>query len=115
MPLVRPIQRDEAAIERWRVEVWPEVKKRVKQARRTLVFIDESGFYSPPGVVKTHAPRGATPVLQEWQTNDHLSVMGAVPPPGRIYSLVRQESLNGLHSVCCLCRCRVLDAASPVC
>lgn len=99
VPLVRAIQRDEAAIERWRVEVWPEVKKRAKQEHRTLAFIDESGFYLLPGVVKTYGPKGSTPVLKEWQTRDHLSVMGAVTPSGRIYSLVRQESLNGLHSV----------------
>ena len=99
VPLVRAIQRDEAAIERWRSEVWPEIRRRAKQERRTLVFIDESGFYLLPGVVKTYGPRGVTPVLKEWQTRDHLSVMGAVTPTGKVYSLIRQESLNGLHSV----------------
>jgi hypothetical protein len=30
---------------------------------------------------------------------DHLSVMGGMTPVGKIYTLVRQESLNELHSV----------------
>jgi transposase len=34
-----------------------------------------------------------------FQTHDHLSVMGGVTPTGRIYVLVRQESLNGLHTI----------------
>ena len=61
--------------------------------------MDESGFYLLPGVVKTYGPRGETPVVDEWQTRDHLSVMGGVTPEGKVYSLVRPHSLNGLHSI----------------
>src|SRR5436189_281940 len=52
-----------------------------------------------PGVVKTSAPAGLTPVVYEWQNRDHLCVMGGLTPQGKMYSLVRQEALNGLHSV----------------
>ena len=64
-----------------------------------LIFEDESGFYPLPGTVRTYAPEGLTPVLREKQTRDHLSVMGAMTPLGQVYTLVRQESLNGLHCV----------------
>jgi transposase len=99
VPITRAIQRDEAAIERWRAEVWPTLRARAKRERRTLVFVDEAGFYLLPGVVRTYGPRGQTPIIPEWQTRDHLSVMGGVTPAGRVYTLARQESLNGLHSV----------------
>jgi transposase len=61
--------------------------------------VEESGFYLLPGVVKTDAPQGQTPLVPEWQTRDHLSVMGAVTPQGKIATLVRQEPLNGLHTL----------------
>src|SRR3954451_8629025 len=99
LPIVRAIQRDEQEIERWRIEVGPRLKKEARRERRALVFVDESGFYLLPGKVRTYAPEGHTPVLPEWQTSDHLSVMGGVTPEGRIYTLVRQESLNGLHTI----------------
>jgi transposase len=99
VPITRAIQRDEAAIERWRTEVWPELTRRAKRERRTLVFVDEAGFYLLPAVVRTYSPRGQTPLLPEWQTRDHLSVMGGVTPAGKVYTLARQESLTGLHSV----------------
>ena len=51
--------------------------------------MDESGFYLLPGVVKTYAPRGEAPILDEWQTRDHLSGMGGVTPQRKVYSLVR--------------------------
>ena len=99
VPITRAIQRNEEAIERWRVEAWPVLKEKARRQRRTIVFVDESGCYLLPGVVKTYAPRGKTPVLDEWQTRDHLSVMGGVTPQGKVYSLVRPHSFNGLHSV----------------
>jgi transposase len=99
LPITRAIQRNEEEIERWRSEVWPDLKAQARRERRTLVFVDEAGFYLLPGRVRTYAPAGDTPVLHEWQTRDHLSVMGAVTPTSRIYVLVRQESLNGLHTI----------------
>jgi transposase len=99
VPIKRAIQRDEQAIECWRAEVWPDLQQRARRERRTLVFVDESGFYLLPGVVKTYAPKGQTPVLRAKLTRDHLSVMGGMTPLGKVYTLVRQESLNGLHSI----------------
>jgi transposase len=99
VPIKRAIQRDEEAIRRWREEVWPELRRRARRERRVLVFEDESGFYLLPGLVRTYAPEAQTPVLREKQTHDHLSVMGGMTPAGKVYTLARQESLNGLHSI----------------
>lgn len=99
VPIRRAIQRDEQAISRWRDEVWPELQRRARCERRVLVFEDESGFYLLPGLVRTYGPQGQTPVLREKQTRDHLSVMGGMTPAGKVYTLVRQKSLNGMHSI----------------
>jgi len=99
MPMTRALQRDEQEIEQWRVEVWPRLKTEARRQRRALVFVDESGFYLLPGKVRTYAPEAHTPVLREWQTRDHLSVMGGVTPVGKISTLARQESLTGLHTI----------------
>jgi transposase len=99
VPIRRALQRDEEAIRRWRQEVWPDLQRRARRERRVLVFEDESGFYLLPGLVRTYAPAAQTPVLREKQTRDHLSVMGGMTPAGKVYTLARQESLNGLHSV----------------
>ena len=99
VPITRALQRDEQAIERWRLEAWPALRRKARRERRSLVFVDESGFYLLPGVVKTYGPEGRTPIISEWQTRDHLSVMGGVTPQGKVYSLVRPTSLSGLQSV----------------
>jgi transposase len=99
LPITRAIQRDEEEIERRRSQAWPRLKARARRERRTPVFVDEAGFYLLPGRVRTYAPEGHPPVLPEWETRDHLSVMGGVTPAGKIYVLVRRESLNGLHTI----------------
>jgi transposase len=99
VPIRRALQRNEEAIRRWRDEVWPELRRRARRERRVLVFEDEAGFYLLPGVVRTYAPEARTPVLREKQTRDHLSVMGGMTPQGKVYTLARQESLNGGHSI----------------
>lgn len=98
-PIRRAAQRNEAAIAEWRRQTWPRLLTEAKVERRTLVFVDESGFYLLPSVVKTYAPRAHTPILSVKLTRDHLSVMGGITPGGRVYTLARQESLNGSHSV----------------
>jgi transposase len=99
VPIKRAIQRDERAIRLWREEVWPDLLRRAHRERRVLVFEDESGFYLLPGLVRTYSPQAQTPIIRVKLTRDHLSVMGGMTPEGKVYTLVRQEPLNGLHSI----------------
>ena len=99
VPITRAIQRDEEAIARWREHDWPQLKRIATRQKRTLTFVDESGLYLLPGVVKTYGLKGHTPVVDEWQTRDHLSVMGALTTDGRVYTLVRRKSLTGVETV----------------
>jgi transposase len=99
IPVTRAIQRDEPAIERWRETVWPALRRQAVRERRTLVFMDESGFYLMPGVVKTYGPRGQTPVIDKRLTRDHLSVMAGFTPAGKVYTLVRAEVFTSEHTV----------------
>jgi transposase len=99
IPITRAIQRDEAAIAHWRAKVWPELRQQASRERRTLVFVDESGFYLLPGLVRTYGPKGQTPVVDKRLSRDHLSVMAGVTPAGKLYTLVRQEALSSSDSV----------------
>ena len=61
---------------------------KAQSERRTIVWVDEAGFYLLPGLVRTYAPRGQTPILWVPCTRDHLSVIsglthdGPAPAPG---------------------------------
>jgi transposase len=51
-----------------------------------------------PGRVQTYSPCGLTPVVYEWQTRDHLSVVAGLTRRGRLFTLVRDESLDAAAS-----------------
>jgi transposase len=91
VPIRRASQRDESAIAWWRDVTWPDLRAAAGRERRV--------FYLLPGVVKTYAPEGPTPVLRAKHTRDHLSVMAGLTPAGKVYTLVRQEALTGLDTV----------------
>jgi transposase len=57
--------------------------------------VDEAGVYLLPGLVRTYSPEGLTPVVYEWQTRDHLSLMAGLTRRGRLSVLVREETLGG--------------------
>jgi len=59
-----------------------------------LVFVDESGFYLLPSVVRTYAPRGTTPVIRELLTRDHLSAISAITPEGKLYMMVQEDAFK---------------------
>lgn len=60
------------------------------------MLVDESGFYPLPAVAATWAPRGQTPILTEWQTRDHLSVISGITRDGRSTFQTHETSINGV-------------------
>jgi transposase len=64
-----------------------------------IFFIDESGFYPLPSVVRTYAPMGQTPILREWYTRDHLSAISAISPEGKLYFHCQDRAINSADIV----------------
>ena len=63
--------------------------------RRTLVWVDESGFYLLPAVVRTYAPRGTTPILRAPLSRDHWSVIGGLTDTGRLLLPMQAPAFRG--------------------
>jgi hypothetical protein len=61
-----------------------DAQKKAAEEERTIVWIDQSGFYLLPLAVRTYAPRGQTPILRVPLTRDHLAAISAITPDGRL-------------------------------
>jgi len=58
--------------------------------------VDQSGFYLLPTVVRTYAPVGGrTPVLHEQLSRDHLSIMSAITPEGKLLMIEQERAFKG--------------------
>jgi transposase len=69
-----------------------QAKKKAEQERRTLIFVDEAGFYLLPMIVRTYAPCGQTPVLRVKLTRDHLSAIGGITQTGRMFMQMQERA-----------------------
>jgi transposase len=69
-------------------------QKGAEAQQQTSLFIDESGFYPLPSVVRTYAPVGQTPIVREWCPRDHLSASSAISPEGKLYFHSQAHPLN---------------------
>lgn len=75
------------------------VEKKAAAEGRTIVCVDEAGFYLIPGVVRTYAPRGQTPLLHAPLTRDHLSAISAITPDGKLLMQVQAKAFKGADIV----------------
>ena len=64
-------------------------EKKAIGEQRTLVFVDESGFYLLPAVLRTYAPVGQTPVLHERVTRSHLAAISGITPEEAVHDGAR--------------------------
>lgn len=62
---------------------------------RTILFVDEAGFYLLPFLARTYAPVGQTPVLRAPLSHNHLSVISALTPDGRLFTHIQADAFRG--------------------
>jgi transposase len=74
-------------------------QKKVTTEGRTLVYVDEAGFYLLPAVVRTYAPVGQTPILRAPCSYDRLSVISGITPTGRLLLQVHERAIRGAQVV----------------
>lgn len=68
---------------------------KARDEERTILFVDEAAFYLLPFVARTYAPVGQTPVLRAPLSHDHLSVISALTPDGRLFTHIQQQAFRG--------------------
>lgn len=59
------------------------------------MFVDQSGFYMLPAVVRTYAPVGQTPVIHEQLSRDHLSAMSGITLEGKLLMMEQERAFKG--------------------
>jgi transposase len=67
-------------------------RKKAQAEGRTIVWVDESGFYLLPAIVRTYAPVGHTPILRVPLTRDHVSVISGITGTGDLLLMVQERA-----------------------
>jgi len=93
-PLYRAYQRDPEAVEKWKEEIFPQIKKRAKKEGATIFFQDESGVRSDFHSGKTWALKGKTPIIETTGARFGLNMMGAISPRGEMNFMIIHGSVR---------------------
>jgi transposase len=74
-------------------------QKKAAAEGRTLIWVDEAGFYLLPAVVRTYAPVGQTPILRTPYSYDHVAVISGITATGRLFTQAYEQAIRGRQVV----------------
>jgi transposase len=81
-PLKRAYERDPAAIEAWKHDIYPGIAKRAKRRGAEICFWDESGFRADAVQEQTWGVKGTTPIVAVPGQRQSVSAASAVNAKG---------------------------------
>jgi transposase len=93
-PLRRAYERDEKAVEQWKTEAYPRLKRRAKRRKADIFFSDEAGFSPEPNLGRTYGLKGHTPVVRTTGQRQKVNAISAVNAKGAFWSDVYTGNLN---------------------
>ena len=93
-PLRRAYERDPQAVEQWRKETYPKLRRRAKRVGAMIFFLDEAGFQSDPPLGRTYGLKGKTPVVRTSGQRQSINVISAVNARGEFWAATYTGKLD---------------------
>jgi transposase len=98
-PLRRAYERDPQAVEKWKTQDYPKLKKRAKRRRADIFFLDEAGIRSDAPLQRTWGAKGQTPIVKTSGQRQSVSAISAVTARGTFWYSVYTGRLNATRFV----------------
>ena len=98
-PLRRAYERDPQAVEAWKNEEYPRLKKRARLRGADIFFLDEAGIRSDAALQRSWGLKGQTPIVQTSGQRQSVSAISAVTEGGAFWYSVYTGKLNAARFV----------------
>ena len=93
-PLRRAYERDPVAVEKWKREEYPKLKKRAKKHGAHVFFLDEAGVRSDNALMRTWAEKGKTPEVKTSGQRQSVNAISAINARGAFWYAVYTGRFN---------------------
>ena len=93
-PLTRAYERDPAAIEAWKHDIYPGIAKRAKKRGAEICFWDESGFRADAVQGQTWGVKGETPIVAVPGQRQSVSAASAINAKGGFWFATYKGGMN---------------------
>jgi transposase len=101
-PLHRAYERDPAAIDHWKHDVYPALQARAAACGAEIFFLDETGVRSDQALGRTWGIRGRTPIVPTSGKRQTANAISAVNARGAFWYRVYKGQLNKILFVALL-------------
>jgi transposase len=112
-PLHRAYQQDPQAVERWKKETYPGIRKEAEAAGAVIYFADEAGIRSDYHSGTTWSPVGQTPEVKNTGARYSVNMISAVSAKGALRFAVYEGNTTAVTFID-FCKRLLHDAAGPV-
>jgi transposase len=93
-PLYRSYRQKPELVERWKSEIYPEIRRRAAAEGGAILFGDEASVRTDHHSGTTWAPVGHTPVVRDSGDRKAVKMISAISPQGLLRFQVREGSMN---------------------
>jgi transposase len=93
-PLRRAWQQSPEAVDQWKQQVYPEIRRRAQAEGARIYFADEAGMRSDYHAGTTWAPAGETPVVKATGARFGVNMISAVAPSGEMRFRLVEGTVN---------------------
>jgi hypothetical protein len=91
---IAPTSKTRAKTERWRSEVYPQIRARAASEGAEIFFADEAAVRTDFHTGTTWAPIGQTPVVESTGARRPVMMISAVSPKGKPRFMVHEDGLK---------------------
>ena len=112
-PLYRAYQQNPEAVQHWKDEQFPAIRKQAKAEGATIYFADEAGIRSDYHAGTTWAPVGRTPVVRATGARFSINMLSAVSAQGALRFMVHEGTVNAAVFID-FCKRLLRDQPGPV-
>ena len=93
-PLKRAYEQDPEAVEQWKENEYPAIRKAAKKQGAEIIFLDESGFRLDDQVGRSWGKRGETPEVESTGKRGRTNSIVAISPNGAFWYEEFEGNLN---------------------
>jgi transposase len=101
-PLRRAYERDEEAVEEWKKDIYPEIKKEAKKQGAEILWLDEASIRSDDPLMRTWGEKGKTPTVKTSGQRQGINAISAVSNKGAFWYRIFSGKFNTDVFIDCL-------------
>ena len=94
VPIKRAYERNDAKVQQWLKEEYPNIEERAKKENAEIQWADETACVSLPSRITGYAPKGKTPVMEHPAKRFKINMISSITNRGKLRFMLYDQNLD---------------------